>query len=208
MPTLFLCLVCFILEFYQTAKSCLDSDASCPLAGLWTSRIWSRSSSPTRSAPRSSRFAAQTIPISFRSGPLRNTPAQCAQGDGGFSDHERNGNSLPFGSHYGAAVQMLMQASILQACQSIYPLKDVFIRKVKTLKAPKFDITKLMEVRTQPFLSPIPRSVIIIVVSDSFFGVPLLKSPPCPRHHSIPTSTFSLREEAVFKRGWLHKKIV
>jgi hypothetical protein len=41
-----------------------------------------------------------------------------------------------------------MQASILQACQSIYPLKDVFIRKVKTLKAPKFDITKLMEVRT------------------------------------------------------------
>jgi len=35
---------------------------------------------------------------------------------------------------------------IEQACQSIYPLKDVFIRKVKTLKAPKFDITKLMEV--------------------------------------------------------------
>jgi ribosomal protein S3AE len=34
----------------------------------------------------------------------------------------------------------------LQACQSIYPLKDVYIRKVKTLKAPKFDITKLMEV--------------------------------------------------------------
>ena len=37
---------------------------------------------------------------------------------------------------------------VLQACQSIYPLKDVYIRKVKTLKAPKFDITKLMEVRT------------------------------------------------------------
>ena len=34
----------------------------------------------------------------------------------------------------------------VQACQSIYPLKDVYIRKVKTLKAPKFDITKLMEV--------------------------------------------------------------
>ena len=39
-----------------------------------------------------------------------------------------------------------------QACQSIYPLKDVFIRKVKTLKAPKFDITKLMEVRAPPGL--------------------------------------------------------
>ena len=35
---------------------------------------------------------------------------------------------------------------IEQACQSIYPLKDVYIRKVKTLTAPKFAITKLMEV--------------------------------------------------------------
>ena len=35
---------------------------------------------------------------------------------------------------------------IEQACQCIYPLKDVFIRKVKTLKQPRFDITKLMEV--------------------------------------------------------------
>merc|ERR1711904_64610 len=29
--------------------------------------------------------------------------------------------------------------------QGIYPLKDVHIRKVKILKKPKFDITKLME---------------------------------------------------------------
>jgi small subunit ribosomal protein S3Ae len=29
--------------------------------------------------------------------------------------------------------------------QNIYPLKDVFIRKVKLLKAPKFDISKLNE---------------------------------------------------------------
>jgi len=29
--------------------------------------------------------------------------------------------------------------------QDIYPLKDVFIRKVKLLKAPKFDISKLTE---------------------------------------------------------------
>mmetsp|Transcript_3496 Transcript_3496/g.8357 ORF Transcript_3496/g.8357 Transcript_3496/m.8357 type:complete len:251 (+) Transcript_3496:48-800(+) len=33
-----------------------------------------------------------------------------------------------------------------KACQGIYPLKDVYIRKVKLLKAPKFDVTKLMEV--------------------------------------------------------------
>jgi len=35
---------------------------------------------------------------------------------------------------------------IEKACNSIYPLKDVFIRKAKVLKKPKFDITKLMEV--------------------------------------------------------------
>jgi len=35
---------------------------------------------------------------------------------------------------------------IEKACQGIYPLQNVYIRKVKILKAPKFDITKLMEV--------------------------------------------------------------
>lgn len=34
---------------------------------------------------------------------------------------------------------------IEKACQGIYPLHDVFIRKVKVLKKPKFDIGKLME---------------------------------------------------------------
>jgi small subunit ribosomal protein S3Ae len=34
---------------------------------------------------------------------------------------------------------------IQKECQGIYPLKDVYIRKVKLLKAPKFDLYKLME---------------------------------------------------------------
>jgi small subunit ribosomal protein S3Ae len=34
---------------------------------------------------------------------------------------------------------------IEKKCQSIFPLKDVFIRKVKVLKKPKFDLIKLME---------------------------------------------------------------
>merc|ERR1719230_1807314 len=34
---------------------------------------------------------------------------------------------------------------IAKQTQGIFPLKDVLIRKVKILKKPKFDITKLME---------------------------------------------------------------
>ena len=34
---------------------------------------------------------------------------------------------------------------IEKACQGIYPLKDVYIRKVKVLAKPKFEMSKLME---------------------------------------------------------------
>uniref|UniRef100_A0A4W2GQ58 40S ribosomal protein S3a n=1 Tax=Bos indicus x Bos taurus TaxID=30522 RepID=A0A4W2GQ58_BOBOX len=34
---------------------------------------------------------------------------------------------------------------IEKACQSIYPFHDVFVRKVKMLKKPKFELGKLME---------------------------------------------------------------
>ena len=34
---------------------------------------------------------------------------------------------------------------IEKRCQAIYPLQNVHIRKVKMLKKPKFDLTKLME---------------------------------------------------------------
>ena len=36
-------------------------------------------------------------------------------------------------------------AEIEKKCQSIFPLQNVLIRKVKMLKKPKFDVTKLME---------------------------------------------------------------
>ncbi|CAM9262368.1 unnamed protein product, partial [Phaeothamnion confervicola] len=39
-----------------------------------------------------------------------------------------------------------ISAEILKACQGIYPLQNVFIRKAKVLKKPKFDLVKLMEV--------------------------------------------------------------
>ncbi|KAG9295965.1 hypothetical protein G9A89_011817 [Geosiphon pyriformis] len=37
---------------------------------------------------------------------------------------------------------------IEKACQGIYPLQSVFIRKVKILKSPKFDVQKLLELHS------------------------------------------------------------
>lgn len=48
---------------------------------------------------------------------------------------------------------------IEKATSSIYPLQNVFIRKVKILKSPKFDLGKLMEVS---FVLLFPLLVILI----------------------------------------------
>jgi len=34
---------------------------------------------------------------------------------------------------------------IEKACRGIYPLQNVFIRKAKIIKSPKFDVSKLLE---------------------------------------------------------------
>jgi len=35
---------------------------------------------------------------------------------------------------------------IEKACQAIYPMHDVFVRKVKVMKRPKFDVSRLLEI--------------------------------------------------------------
>jgi len=37
---------------------------------------------------------------------------------------------------------------IERACDSIYPLRDAYVRKVKMLRTPKFDVTRLMEMHS------------------------------------------------------------
>ena len=44
----------------------------------------------------------------------------------------------------GKLIPDSMSDDIRKACHSIYPLKDVHIRKVKVIKKPKFDISKLL----------------------------------------------------------------
>merc|ERR1712227_16625 len=43
-------------------------------------------------------------------------------------------------------VPEIIGKDIMKACEGIYPLTNVFIRKVKILKAPKFDAAKLAEI--------------------------------------------------------------
>jgi len=43
------------------------------------------------------------------------------------------------------SIPEIIGQQIEKTCQSIFPLQNVFIRKVKMLKKPKFDLTKLME---------------------------------------------------------------
>jgi len=42
-----------------------------------------------------------------------------------------------------------MGKEIEKTCQSVYPLQNVFVRKAKVIKAPKLDVTKLMELYTE-----------------------------------------------------------
>jgi small subunit ribosomal protein S3Ae len=46
-----------------------------------------------------------------------------------------------------------INADITKACESVYPLHDVYIRKVKVLKKPKFDIGKLLELHGETAVS-------------------------------------------------------
>ena len=46
---------------------------------------------------------------------------------------------------YSISTPESIGVEIEKKCNSIFPLQNVFIRKVKVLKKPKFDLTKLME---------------------------------------------------------------
>lgn len=44
---------------------------------------------------------------------------------------------------------------IEKACQGVYPMQNVYIRKVKMLKKPKFDVTKLLEAHGDSGAAPV-----------------------------------------------------
>ena len=46
---------------------------------------------------------------------------------------------------YSSSLAGDISAQVSSACYKIFPLENVLVRKVKVLKKPKFDLTKLME---------------------------------------------------------------
>ena len=47
-------------------------------------------------------------------------------------------------------VPNLIGKQIEKDCQGIFPLQNVYIRKVKILKSPKYDPAKLLEMHSEP----------------------------------------------------------
>jgi len=68
-----------------------------------------------------------------------------------------------------------MASDIMKACTSIYPLHNVFIRKVKVLKKPKFDVHKLMEMHGDGGATTTKEVGGVQVVTDAF-EPPVLES--------------------------------
>lgn len=46
-------------------------------------------------------------------------------------------------------VDRFLEKRIARECNKIYPLQNVFIKKVKMLKKPKFDMARLMELYSE-----------------------------------------------------------
>lgn len=58
----------------------------------------------------------------------------------------REASSVDLKGLVGKLIPEVIGTEIKKACSGIYPLRDVHIRKVKQVRAPKFDSTRLMDV--------------------------------------------------------------
>lgn len=59
---------------------------------------------------------------------------------------EREASTCDLKDLVGKFIPDSISSAITKACSSVYPLNNVFIRKVKVLKKPRFDISKLLEI--------------------------------------------------------------
>ena len=68
-----------------------------------------------------------------------------AQHYGVSAEDLAHSHGMPSASIVAKLIPEVMGREIEKSTQGIYPLKDVYIRKVKVLKRPKFDTNKLFE---------------------------------------------------------------
>merc|ERR1719231_1581107 len=59
---------------------------------------------------------------------------------------EREARSVDLKELVGKFLADSISKDIEKSCQSIYPMHDVYVRKVKVLKKPKFDVALLLEI--------------------------------------------------------------
>merc|ERR1712078_667354 len=64
---------------------------------------------------------------------------------------QREASSCELKEFVNKIIPEVIGKEITKATQGIYPLQNVYLRKVKVLKAPKFDLMKLMEVHGDYF---------------------------------------------------------
>merc|ERR1712216_567906 len=67
----------------------------------------------------------------------------------------REANSVPLKQLVDKFIPESIGKEIEKACSGVYPLQNVYIRKVKMLKKPKFDLTKLLEIHGDGGFAPV-----------------------------------------------------
>ncbi len=74
---------------------------------------------------------------------------------------------------------------IEKQCSGIYPLQSVYVRKVKILRAPRFDVTKLMEVHGDYSEEVCTPPSAVAVVANIMHGYLLTESLDVAEHFAV-----------------------
>ena len=75
----------------------------------------------------------------------RKLPTHATRSPGRRADPAAPPSPWPTRARFVRSIPEYIGGEIEKACHGIFPLQNVYIRKVKMLKKPKFDLTKLME---------------------------------------------------------------
>ena len=84
-----------------------------------------------------------------------------------FSVMEREASSVDLKNLVDKFISNSIGERVAKECQGIYPLQNVFIRKVKVLKAPKFDAYKFADLHSADSQTPIVGATAVSLGEDT-----------------------------------------